>query len=431
MKKSKHPFFWSLLLLSITIFLMFTAALMFKITAIKIGIFFTILSLLSLLTVITFFLPQMIKSVIKENRKSRGFYFKVNPLGYLFISLIILIALAGINTGNNLLYLIFSFLLSSIIVSGIISRSSLYKISINIENSSEIYARKNGEILCTIKNLKKKIPSFSIKLEMRLINQTLSLPDGSKIIKEITGYYPYISAKEKIRDVGKINFPFRGVYRPEYIFIYTSFPFGFFSKGKGLSPNGEVLVFPEILSEEEMESFTVLKKFEEEINKKGMGTDLYALRKYTPGEDTRHIHWKSTAKTGTLIVKDFTETKSREKIIIIDNFTFEDVNGFIWEKFEKLISLITTSFIHKGENITFFSPNNGKIERGFELEYLSKIKIEKINSIKFHPFKNDEKKELLKAINLEDTIVFTLLYENFYEKLKIKPGKVIEVKKIK
>ncbi len=429
MKKIKRPFLWSIVLLLITIFFMFTAGLMFKMTEIKAGIFFTIISLFILLIVIVFLLPQMIKNVIKTSKTN--IYFKIKPLGYLFISLIILIALAGINTGNNLLYLIFSFLLSSIIVSGIISRSSLYKISVNIENASDIYARKNGEILCNVKNKKKKIPSFSIVLEMKLSNQTILLPDGSKISKEITGYYPYIEKNKKIKDTGKINFPFRGIYKPESTFIHTSFPFGFFKKGKHLPSLGEVIVFPELLSNEEMKSFDVFKDFEEETNKKGIGTDLYSLRKYIPGEDTRHIHWKSSAKTGTLIVKDFSEVKSREKILIVDNFTDKNVEGYLWEKFERLISILATSFLKTRENFSFFSFQYGKVEKGYELTYLSKIKIERLRSSDIHPINSESSRNLMREIDIAKTIVFTFLNENFYKSHNINFGKVIEIKNIK
>ena len=45
---------------------------------------------------------------------------------------------------------------------------------------------------------------------------------------------------------------------------------------------------------------------------------FHAIREYAPGDSRRHIHWKSTAKTGVLMVRQFEETRRSSIAILLD-----------------------------------------------------------------------------------------------------------------
>jgi uncharacterized protein (DUF58 family) len=63
---------------------------------------------------------------------------------------------------------------------------------------------------------------------------------------------------------------------------------------------------------------------------------FHALRDYVPGDDRRHIHWKSTARTGQLMVRQFEETR-RSRLAVILSTRAEDYADP--EEFELAVSV--------------------------------------------------------------------------------------------
>ncbi|MRG61471.1 DUF58 domain-containing protein [Agromyces sp. CFH 90414] len=45
---------------------------------------------------------------------------------------------------------------------------------------------------------------------------------------------------------------------------------------------------------------------------------FHALREYVAGDDRRHIHWRSSAKTGTFMVRQFEETRRSRLLVLLD-----------------------------------------------------------------------------------------------------------------
>lgn len=50
---------------------------------------------------------------------------------------------------------------------------------------------------------------------------------------------------------------------------------------------------------------------------------FHALRDYVPGDDRRHIHWKTTARTGKMMVRQFEETRRAHMAVVLSINTDE------------------------------------------------------------------------------------------------------------
>ncbi|GAA4432672.1 DUF58 domain-containing protein [Georgenia halophila] len=62
---------------------------------------------------------------------------------------------------------------------------------------------------------------------------------------------------------------------------------------------------------------------------------FHDLREYRPGDDRRHIHWRSTARTGTLMVRQFEETR-RSHIVV--GLSRNEVDYYDGDELETAIS---------------------------------------------------------------------------------------------
>ena len=104
---------------------------------------------------------------------------------------------------------------------------------------------------------------------------------------------------------------------------------------------------------------------------------FHALREYVPGDDRRHIHWRSSARTGDLMVRQFEETRQSRIVIAIDlsdqsyagEDEFEDAvsvaASFVQQSFreENPVAVATNVDIHRGLSATRAMNELSRVER--------------------------------------------------------------------
>src|SRR5579862_6257096 len=96
---------------------------------------------------------------------SLGLRQQVTRAGLAYAATLLIIALAAFLSANNLLFLILAAMLSTLLVSGFISRLSLAGLELDLILPEHISARRKVRAGIRLKNLKSWIPSFSIHLE--------------------------------------------------------------------------------------------------------------------------------------------------------------------------------------------------------------------------------------------------------------------------
>ncbi len=239
--------------------------------------------------------------------------YRVSREGWIYILGIFLVAIAALNTGNNLLFLILASLIAIILMSGILSSITLSGVEMRLQLPEHIFAGQPVRTLIELHNEKLTLPSFSLRVEaVRGKNAS------NAAMLETPVYFPYIPKHDRVQQHVPMTFPRRGIYRQEAFRIVTRFPFGFLQKARRVDLKSEALVYPSV--EPTRDFFEILPGMQGALESlaKGRGQDLYALRDYQPRDSSRHVHWKASARLGSLMVREFTREDDCRVILVLD-----------------------------------------------------------------------------------------------------------------
>jgi uncharacterized protein (DUF58 family) len=283
--------------------------------------------------------------------------YRITRQGWIYIAGIVLVALAAINTGNNLLFLILACLIASILMSGVLSSVTLAGVEMHLHLPEHIFAGQTVRSVVEVKNHKLTLPSFSLRVE----GARKRKEDPAPAMLATPVYFPYVPKQESVRQSVPLSFPRRGLYRQEAFRIVTRFPFGFLLKARRIDLKSEALVYPSV--EATAEFLDVIPGIQGAIESllKGRGQDLYALRDYQPTDSARHVHWKASARSGSLMVREFAREEECRVVLVFDPHSEAATSGANekdkarFEQAVRLCAAIAWDFYERGTLLQFQS----------------------------------------------------------------------------
>ncbi|MDK2744395.1 MAG: DUF58 domain-containing protein [Nitrospira sp. BO4] len=257
---------------------------------------------------------------------------RVTSVGIQFLIFTLAIGAAAINTGNNLFYLLLAMMLSLILVSGIVAEYCLRRLEFHRHLPDLLFVNEPVTATLVVKNRKSRLPSFSLKVfdvsDGRDLDRGVDVPQlppgGSRLLS-----YPLIATR-------------RGRLQLEGVRIATEFPFGLFMKKAFYQVEGTAVACPEIkpLEDHLLRGLHATGQ-EQSVYRRGHGNDLYNLRLYQAGDDSRSIHWPTTARTSQLTVRETEAEDQRRAVVHLPTIAPISHDAL----FERAVSL-TASIVH-------------------------------------------------------------------------------------
>ena len=243
---------------------------------------------------------------------------QVTRTGLAYSGAIVIVTLAAVLSANNLLFLILAAMLSTLAISGFVSKLTLAGLEIDLLLPPHISARRTVRATVRLKNLKRWMPSFSIRVTGAPPSRIASHSNISTSGYDGALFFPVIPGAVTVEEPIELRFPTRGRHSERTFQLTTGFPFGFAERRETVTLRHDVIVYPCLDPRPSFQSLADSIAGEIEAWRRGPGHDFYRIRPYEVLESARHVDWKATAHTRSLQVREFARDEDQMIVIFLD-----------------------------------------------------------------------------------------------------------------
>jgi uncharacterized protein (DUF58 family) len=143
--------------------------------------------------------------------------------------------------------------------------------------------------------------------------------------------------------------PVRGRYRFGPLRVVTRYPLGLMRYEKTIDDPAVLIVWPRfgrlVPGGLQLEEHGELGIHRAERRKARMEADFYGLRDWRSGDSRRWIHWRSTARRGQIVVRQFDESRSQDLAIFLDLWQPAGDDSAASQRIETAISLAASLLV--------------------------------------------------------------------------------------
>ncbi|MCB0208280.1 MAG: DUF58 domain-containing protein [Anaerolineae bacterium] len=146
----------------------------------------------------------------------------------------------------------------------------------------------------------------------------------------------------------------RGLYSFDDLMLHSKGAFGLFRSRRTIEVPGEVLIYPQFYPLKRLRLLEHRGFTDRQSLRVGQGSDIIGTREYRSGDSMRHIHWRSTARLGSLVVKELSDQDQLTLTVVLDLSVKGQVGQGKFSTFETAIRLAATfGYYADNHNIPF------------------------------------------------------------------------------
>jgi len=268
----------------------------------------------------------------------RGFHFKLPLEGGLYLLIMIVLFIGALIGRSNLLMMVFAMMAGPFVINGKFTYTMLQRLHVRRELPERIMAGETFTAAMTLVNKKSWLSAWLMTLHDSVTHSAGYLTPEVLFIR--------VPPSDERRGHYQLRLLQRGRYEFGPVDVTTRFPLGLVERGVQTEVRDHLLVYPRIGHlrtgwrdhlQNSVELVSHVKPQSGPFN-----DDLYRIREYRPGDDTRMIHWRTSARMNELMVCDYKESRDRDLALVVDPWIPENATDEDRERVELALRFATT-----------------------------------------------------------------------------------------
>lgn len=229
--------------------------------------------------------------------QSRQRLLELSVGGRWYLGFTVGLGVVAIYSGNNVIYLLESLLLSALLVSGALSEMAITRVRVRREIAN-VHAHAAGEDVFVVENLS-KVPLYCLEFGEYL---------GDSI--ELSAFLLMLPARATVRVRSYQKIPARGRHRWEGLLVATSFPFGFARKIRFVPDPGNRIVWPQ------RQDPGPRRDREDKARHGEIEPVADEVVPVEPWQDVSRVHWPLTLRAGHTMARPVRWSEPHEEILL-------------------------------------------------------------------------------------------------------------------